>query len=65
VPTVRGLGAAVAVVAAIVGIAFAPVALLDRAILAGFLGLALATALVAVTRPPGLVAAWRYLRELA
>jgi hypothetical protein len=53
------------VVAGIIALSFAPAALLDRAILAGLVGLALATALVAVARPPGLVAAWRYLRELA
>jgi hypothetical protein len=64
-PTVRGLAGAVGAVLVVVVVAFAPVALLDHAVAAGMLGLALATALVAVARPSGLLAAWRYLRELA
>jgi O-antigen/teichoic acid export membrane protein len=64
-PTLRGLAAAVGAVVVVVVLAFAPVALLDHAVAAGVLGLGLATALVAVARPSGLVAAWRYLRELA
>ncbi len=65
VPTVRGLAAAVAVVVVVFGAAFAPATLVDSAVLAVALGLALAAVLVAVARPRGLVAAWRYLRELA
>ncbi len=63
--TVRGLAGAVAVVVCVVVAAFAPAALVDRAGLAGVLGLLLAAALVAIARPAGLMTAWRYLRELA
>jgi hypothetical protein len=64
VPTLRGLVAAVLVVALVFVVAFAPAALIDSGVLGALLGLALAAALVAIVRPRGLVGAWRYLREL-
>jgi len=64
-PTVRGLVGAVAAGVAVFALAVAPAAVIGDAVAAGMLGLVLATAVVAVVRPPGLVAAWRYLRELA
>jgi O-antigen/teichoic acid export membrane protein len=64
VPTLRGLVAAVLVVALVFVVAFAPAALIDSSVLGALLGLALAAALVAIVRPRGLVGAWRYLREL-
>ena len=64
-PTVRGLAVAVATVFAVFALAFVPAALLDSPVASGAVGLGLSAALVAVTRPPGLTAAWRYLRELA
>jgi O-antigen/teichoic acid export membrane protein len=65
VPTVRGLAAAVAIVLVVFVLAFAPVVLLDHPLAGGVLGLVLATVLVVLTRPNGLVSSWRYLRALA
>ena len=62
--TVRGLAGAVGAVFLVFGLAFVPAAFLGNAIAAAALGLVLSAALVAVARPPGLAAAWRYLREL-
>ena len=65
VPTVRGLAGAVVVVLVVYVLAFAPALLVGSAVLAVVLGLALTAVVLAVARPKGLVAAWRYLRELA
>ncbi len=62
--TVRGLAGAVGAVFLVFLLAFVPAAFLGNAIAAAALGLVLSAALVAVARPPGLAAAWRYLREL-
>jgi len=62
---VRGLAGAVAVVGVVSVVAFAPATLLDSALASGVLGVGLGVALVALWRPSGLLAAWRYLRELA
>lgn len=63
--TLRGLAGAVVVAAVVFGLSLVPAAILDDAVAAGLVGVGLAGALVAVARPSGLVAAWRYLRELA
>jgi len=62
--TARGMGVAAAVVAALTVAAFLPSSLLLGSIAAAAAGLAIYAALVAVLRPPGLAAAWTYLRDL-
>ncbi len=64
-PAVHGLVAAAAVVAALAAAAFVPLALLLPSAVAAAGGLAAYVSLVALVRPPGLRAAWRYLRALA
>jgi len=60
-----GIVRAAATFGAIVIVAFVPPALLLGPVGASALGVALYVVLVAVLRPPGLRAAWRYLRALA
>lgn len=64
-PTARGLATASVTVAAFTLLAYGLPSLLLAPIAAAALGLALYFALVAIVRPRGLVAAWRYLRALA
>lgn len=61
---VRGLVAAALVVAAIAAAAFVPPWVLLGPLAAAAAGLALYAILLAALRPPGLRAAWRYLRAL-
>jgi hypothetical protein len=61
---VRGLVAAALVVAAIAAAAFVPPWVLLGPLAAAAAGLALYAVLLAALRPPGLRAAWRYLRAL-
>ncbi len=61
---VRGLVVAAGCVAAIAGAAFVPPAAVLGSFAAAATGLLLYSALVAVVRPPGLRAAWAYLRSL-
>ncbi len=64
-PTLRGLFAAAGVVAGFTVAAFVPPALLLPAPAGAAAGLLLYVALLAVVRPAGLRASWRYLRSLA
>jgi hypothetical protein len=64
-PTLRRLAVAVAVVAGCAVAGFVPADAVLGPAWAAVVGLALASAVVAVARPPGLTFAWRYLRELA
>jgi hypothetical protein len=64
VPTVRGLLTAAAAVAAIALLAFAPPGIVLEPVAAAAAGLALYAVILATVRPPGLRAAWRYLRAL-
>ena len=61
---VRGLIAAALVVAAIAVVAFTPPGVLLGPLAAATAGLVLYAGLLAALRPPGLRAAWRYLRAL-
>jgi hypothetical protein len=61
---VRGLVTAALVVAGIALVAFTPPGVLLGPLAAAGAGLALYAALLATVRPPGLRAAWRYLRAL-
>jgi hypothetical protein len=61
---VRGLAAAALVVAAIAAVAFVPPGVLLGPLAAAAAGLTLYAILLAVLRPPGLRAAWHYLRAL-
>jgi putative peptidoglycan lipid II flippase len=63
-PAARGLAAAGGVVAGMTLLAFVPPRILLGPLAAAALGLALYGALLAAVRPPGLLAAWRYLRAL-
>jgi hypothetical protein len=63
--TVRGLVTAAAIVAGIALVAFAPPGILLEPVAAAAAGLALYALLLAIAPPPGLRAAWRYLRALA
>jgi hypothetical protein len=63
-PVLRGLALAAGVVGAIAVVAYLPPSFLFGSLAAAALGLALYGVLVAVVRPPGLTAAWRYLRAL-
>jgi O-antigen/teichoic acid export membrane protein len=63
-PTARGLVTAAVTVAVGAVLAYGPPSLLLAPIAAAALGLCVYLALLAVARPPGLVAAWRYLRAL-
>ncbi len=64
-PTARGLGAAAITVVVFALVAFAPLRLALGPVGAAGAGLALYGLLLAAVRPPGLLAAWRYLRALA
>jgi hypothetical protein len=64
-PTATGLALAAVTVAAGTVLAFLVPALLLPAVAAAACGLCFYAALVAIVRPPGLRAAWRYLRALA
>ena len=63
--TVRGLGIAAATAGAFAAAAFVPAWLLLAPVVAAVVGVLVYGALVAVVRPPGLRAAWRYLRALS
>ncbi len=63
-PTLRGLAWACAFVAGVALVSFGGASLLDNATVAGLAGLVLFLGLVALLRPPGLRASWRYLRAL-
>jgi hypothetical protein len=62
--TLLGLAVAAAVIAGLTAAAFVPADLVLAAVPAAACGLALYAALLAVTRPRGLRAGWRYLRDL-
>lgn len=64
-PTVSGLALAAALVAVLAAVSFVPFGILLSAVAAATLGLAAYVAVMALVRPPGLRAAWRYLRALA
>ncbi len=61
---VRGLGIAAATVAVFAAVAFVPAWLFLAPVGAAIAGVVAYGTLVAVTRPPGLRAAWRYLHQL-
>jgi putative peptidoglycan lipid II flippase len=61
----RGLVIAIAVVTAVAIAAYLPPALVLGSLAAAAVGLLVYCALVALVRPPGLRAAWRYLRSLS
>jgi hypothetical protein len=63
-PVLRGLTVAAGGVGAIALLAYLPPSFFLDPVAAAALGLALYAVLVAVVRPPGLTAAWRYLRAL-
>jgi hypothetical protein len=62
--TVRGLLTAAAIVAGIALAAFVPPGIVLEPVAAATAGLALYALILATVRPPGLRAAWRYLRAL-
>lgn len=62
--TVRGLGVAVATVGVLALVSFLLPWLVLGPVAAAAVGLAVYTLLLALVRPPGLVAAWHYLRAL-
>jgi O-antigen/teichoic acid export membrane protein len=64
-PTSRELGLAALTVAALTGVCFAPASLLPGSLAAAAAGLVLYALLLVLVRPPGLLAAWRYLHQLA
>jgi len=63
--TLRRLGVAVGVVAGSAALGFVPAHALLGPAWAAVVGLLVASAVIALARPPGLTFAWRYLRELA
>jgi hypothetical protein len=63
--TVRGLAAAALTIAAVTVVAFLPWRFVLGPSVAAAVGVALYGILLLATRPPGLAAAWRYLRALA
>jgi hypothetical protein len=63
--TARGLGAAVLTVAVVTVVAFLPWRFILGPAVAAAVGVALYGLLLLAARPPGLAAAWRYLRALA
>jgi hypothetical protein len=63
--TGRGLGLAALTVAVLAAVSFVPVRLLHGPIAAAAAGLAVYALLLALIRPRGLLAAWRYLHQLA
>ena len=60
----RGIGVAVAAIAAMTCAAFLPPGLITRGVVGAAVGLVLYAVLVAVVRPRGLTASWAYLRAL-
>ena len=64
-PTLGGLLRAALAVAVLAVVAYVPAALVLPALPGAAVGLGLYVALLAVVRPPGLRASWRYLRALA
>ena len=61
----RSLGIAAATAAVLAAVAFVPPWLLLSPVAAGVVGVLAYGALVAVVRPPGLRASWRYLHALS
>ncbi len=64
-PTLSGLALATAFVAVLAAVAFVPFGVVLSAVAAAAAGGVAYVVVVAVVRPPGLRAAWRYLRALA
>jgi hypothetical protein len=64
-PTLRRLAVAVVVVVGCAAAGFVPADAVLGPAWGAVAGLALASAVIALARPPGLTFAWRYLRELA
>jgi hypothetical protein len=63
--TMRRLAVAAAIVSGLVVLAFLPAALVLGSLASALVGVLVYAALLAVLRPPGLVAGWRYLRALS